>query len=101
MFLFFYVFIFHFLFFYFLAPGTRSVFGPMSPLSQIQGQNPINRNEYHISDEESSIGTHRDFMWGILMGYFLGMYLRTCDALLFIIYYLIVVFDYFCFDLIM
>ena len=37
----------------------------------------INRSEFHSSEEESSIGTHRDFMWGIIMGYFLGKYVRA------------------------
>jgi hypothetical protein len=40
----------------------------------------MSRNDYHLSDEESSVGTHRDFMWGIVMGYFLG---ETSGVLLF------------------
>lgn len=32
----------------------------------------ISRNDYSLSDDESSVGTLRDFMLGIVVGYFLG-----------------------------
>ena len=34
----------------------------------------ISRNDYSLSDDESSVGTLRDFMLGIVVGYFLGDY---------------------------
>jgi hypothetical protein len=42
----------------------------------------MSRSDYHMSDEEASVGTQRDFLWGVIMGYFLGMYAYIRSALL-------------------
>jgi hypothetical protein len=33
----------------------------------------MSRSDYHMSDEEASVGTQRDFLLGVIMGYFFGM----------------------------
>ena len=40
----------------------------------------MSRSDYHMSDEEASVGTQRDFLWGVIMGYFLGMYVHIRSA---------------------
>jgi hypothetical protein len=41
----------------------------------------MSRSDYHMSDEEASVGTQRDFLWGVIMGYFLGMYVHVHSVL--------------------
>jgi hypothetical protein len=75
----------YFLFLSCFLPYSLSPYLPFSlifffyPASELTGGTfnlaalqQMSRNDYHLSDEESSVGTHRDFMWGIVMGYFLG-----------------------------
>ena len=58
--------------------GTMNVFN----LSALQMSRSVSGSgsgsDYHMSDEEASVGTQRDFMWGVIMGYFLG----TCCAVM-------------------
>ena len=37
-------------------------------------------SDYHISDEEASVGTQRDFLWGVILGYFFGMYVCSVSG---------------------
>ena len=58
--------------------GTMNVFN----LSALQMSRSVSGSgsgsDYHMSDEEASVGTQRDFIWGVIMGYFLGMYCTCC-----------------------
>ena len=44
----------------------------MNSTQNQQIQDPTSRSDYNLGEEETSMGTHRDFMYGIIMGYFLG-----------------------------